>query len=169
MKVDLGVLNLFVTLPKESGLAGAKITGIADSLNVMMPAAKPKGPCMTCTHVDFNDKDVMLKGSVFVSDTDVRGRMFFILCKQCVIDAQYFPQFEAQARICPLCLDDHSEKRPCRPKDIELRIKNLVLTLAKAIEQRDDLAYELHLESGGTTKGASARIDQLNEELKGVL
>lgn len=39
--------------------------------------------------------------------------------------------FQAQARICPVCIDDHSERRDCTPADLKARIANLQADVAR--------------------------------------
>lgn len=122
MQVDLERLALIIS--------GTKVLGLAKSCDMMLPAKKPEGVLVTCEHLSLDDKDLMSKGSVWdAEDYFIK----FILCKACVIVAQHFPVeggFQAQARICPICIDDHSENRPCRNADLIDRIYALEEQLA---------------------------------------
>lgn len=48
-------------------------------------------------------------------------------------------EFECQARICPICHDDHSEEHECNPKWLRWRVEELIefrdRTLAALLEK----------------------------------
>jgi hypothetical protein len=116
-------------------IGGVKVEGIADSLNLQLPAKRPEGLCVCCQHLDWDDPFLMVKGSVFQHESGEPGARIcrlYILCKACVIAHQYFDEgaMQAQARICPICFDDHSERRPCKNADLIDRVYELEEMLA---------------------------------------
>ena len=50
---------------------------------------------------------------------------------------------QAQARICPICVDDHQPDRPCKASDLVERIKSLQLELAEAKTQASEAEVSL--------------------------
>ena len=55
------------------------------------------------------------------------------------------PKIEVQARICPVCIDDHSSDRECRTRDLIERIRNLENEIERMM--RIDYWHEKFLEA----------------------
>lgn len=91
MKVDLLKLEFVVCGREGDGISivpsVVKFGGLAESLDLILPAPIPEPPCVTCTHLNYGDKNLMSKGSAFALDG-----MKFILCKACVIEGQCHPE-----------------------------------------------------------------------------
>ena len=157
VKVDLRKLNIVA-----SGCL-APFEGLANSCDLILPAAKPEGLFITCKHLSMDDKALMSKGSVWdAEDYYIK----FILCQACVIEAQHFEnEFQAQARICPICIDDHSITRPCKNADLISRIQYFTKKVRILKEQRN---IELRTNLTGlrmTDKQIDMAIKKLDEEL----
>lgn len=104
MQIDFDKLNIVFD----------KITarGIADSVNATLPIPKPPRQCATCEHLYFEDKNLMIKGSLF-KQTIADHVYLFVICKKCVIEAQYFGEFPEDIIMCKTCCETHSKRRRC--------------------------------------------------------
>lgn len=159
MRVDLTKLGLIV--------AGSKVTGLADSADLTLPAEIPEGVLVSCKHLSLDNKDLMSVGSVWnAQDYFIK----FILCQKCVIAAQHFSdEMQTQARICPICIDDHSENRPCKNADLIERILYFTKKTEILTRQRNrELQYNLNtIRHGHLLERAIEKLDEeLNEGMK---
>lgn len=88
--------------------------------------------------------------SQYILQRDRLKRDFDDLCLKLTAETENLKSSEpmqTQARICPLCKDDHSEKRPCEPADISIA--------------DPDYWFKSSLQKTDKLTQAKARIDEL--------